>query len=130
LFSVRKGLFFWSPALLFAAAGFCLLKNYKRDYVLSTFVFMALNVYIISSWGTWSYGGSFGHRAFVESIAVFAFGYASMLQWVSTSAYKRTMVVASSLLVLISARLMVKYWVGVIPYDRTTWQQFLSALRW
>jgi hypothetical protein len=127
LFSVRKGLFFWSPALLLAAAGFFLMKKYKPAYVLPTLVFMPLNLYIIASWRDWAYGGSFGHRAFVESIAIFAVGYASLIQWASLAS-RRAVLIASTIFVLLSTRLMVEYWLGVIPFDRATWQQLLSAL--
>ena len=128
LFSIRKGLFFWSPVLLLAAAGFFLMKKYKPAYVLPTLVFMPLNVYIIASWQNWAYGGSFGHRAFLESLAIFAFGYASLVQSASAPARRRALLIASTIFVLLSTRLMVEYWLGIIPFDRTTWQQFVSAL--
>jgi hypothetical protein len=128
LFSVRKGLFFWSPALLLAAAGFFLMKKYKPAYVLPTLVFVPLNLYIIASWRDWAYGGSFGHRAFVESIAIFAFGYASLVQSASAPVRKRAVLIASTIFVLLSTRLMVEYWLGVIPFDGTTWQRLMSAL--
>jgi hypothetical protein len=128
LFSVRKGLFFWSPALLLAVAGFFLMKKYKPAYVLPTLVFMPLNLYIIASWRDWAYGGSFGHRAFVESIVIFAFGYASLVQSASAPARKRAVLIVSTIFVLLSTRLMVEYWLGVIPFDGTTWQRFMSAL--
>jgi hypothetical protein len=129
LFSVRKGLFFWSPVLLLAAAGFFVMRKYKRAYVLPTVMFMPVNLYIIASWRDWAYGGSFGHRAFVESISIFAFGYASLLESRPDGAVTRRMImVASCLLVILSTRLMLQYWLGVIPFDGTTWQRFLSAL--
>jgi hypothetical protein len=129
LFSVRKGLFFWSPVLLLATAGFFVMRKYKRAYVLPTLVFMPLNLYIIASWRDWAYGGSFGHRAFVESIAIFAFGYASLVESQPGRAPARGMIIiASCLLVILSTRLMVEYWLGVIPFDGTTWQRYLSAL--
>jgi len=129
LFSVRKGLFFWSPVLLFATAGFFVMRKYKRAYVLPTLVFMPLNLYIIASWRNWAYGGSFGHRAFVESIAIFAVGYASLIESRPDRAPARaTIIITSCLLVLLSTRLMLEYWLGVIPFDGTTWQRFTSAL--
>ena len=129
LFSVRKGLFFWSPVLLLATAGFFVMWKYKRAYVVPTLVFMPLNLYIIASWRDWAYGGSFGHRAFVESTAVFAFGYASLVESLPDRAPARgIIIVASCLLVILSTRLMLQYWLGVIPFDGTTWQKYLSAL--
>jgi hypothetical protein len=115
--------------LLFATAGFFVMRKYKRAYVLPTLVFMPLNLYIIASWRNWAYGGSFGHRAFVESIAIFAVGYASLIESRPDRAPARaTIIITSCLLVLLSTRLMLEYWLGVIPFDGTTWQRFTSAL--
>jgi hypothetical protein len=115
--------------LLLATAGFFVMRKYKRAYVLPTLVFMPLNLYIIASWRDWAYGGSFGHRAFVESIAIFAFGYASLVESQPDRAPARGMIIiASCLLVILSTRLMLEYWLGVIPFDGTTWQKYLSAL--
>jgi hypothetical protein len=41
---------------------------------------------------------------------------------------KRAVLIASTIFVLLSTRLMVEYWLGVIPFDGTTWQRFMSAL--
>lgn len=129
LFSVRKGLFFWSPVLLLAAAGLLWMRRYKPEYVLPTLVFMPLNLYLIASWENWPFGGSFGHRAFVESFVLFAFGYASLLQALSARpVLKHTVLVASAALVFLSSWLTVKYWHHEIPYDGTTWEQFVSVL--
>jgi hypothetical protein len=105
------------------------MKKYKAAYVLPTLAFMPLNLYIIASWRNWPYGGSFGHRAFVESIPIFAFGYASLLESASNPARKRAVLITSTVLVLLSTRLMVEYWYRVIPFDGATWQQVVSALK-
>jgi hypothetical protein len=73
---------------------------------------MPLNLYIIASWRDWAYGGSFGHRAFVESIAIFAVGYASLIQWASLAS-RRAVLIASTIFVLLSTRLMVEYGGGL-----------------
>jgi hypothetical protein len=130
LFSVRKGLFFWSPALLVATAGLLLMKKYKREYFVAALVYVALNLYIVASWRDWAYGGSFGHRAFVESIAVLAFGYASVVQRAFDLGHRRLATIVSCAFAALSTRLMVAYWLGAIPFDHTTWQQFVAALRW
>ena len=43
-------------------------------------------------------------------------------------AARSSILIVSCLLVLLSTRLMVQYWLGVIPFDGTTWQRYLSAL--
>ena len=131
LFSVRKGLFFWAPVLLLATAGWWLARKYAPEWVLAAALVLPLNLYIIASWHDWAYGGSFGHRAFVESIPLFAIGYASLVQWARETGRQRALGVCSSVLVGLSLLLMLKYWTHVLPYDHTTWPQFLDALtRW
>jgi len=66
LFSIKKGLFFYSPALLAAVAGFGAWRRKEPTLVLPFALLLGLATYVISSWWMWWYGGSFGHRAFVE----------------------------------------------------------------
>lgn len=131
LFSVRKGLFFWSPILLLAVAGLWVLRRYRPEYMLPSVTYLLVHVYIVSSWHDWAYAGSFGHRAFVESLPVFALGYAALCQTAVDRGRTRLIAVVSSALVLLCAQLTVKYWLGIVPFDRTTWDQFVAALaRW
>ena len=95
LFSVQKGLFFWSPLLLAAVAGLVLLgrsPNAARAFVLPGVVFLALDTYVIASWWDWQFGGSYGHRGFVDALPIFALGLAAFFSWASgtTSAARAT----------------------------------------
>ena len=127
LWSVHKGLFFWSPILLLATIGLFFLHRFKPALVLPTLLFMPLNLYIISSWATWDYGGSFGHRAFTESISIFAFGYAALVESISNALLKRVLVGLSLALTLLSLSLMYKYWLGIIPFNEMTWEIFTNT---
>ena len=131
LFSVRKGLFFWAPVLLLAAGGFFTIARSAPAWRLPAAVVLPANLYIIASWHDWAYGGSFGHRAFVESLPLFAIGYAGLLQKARESGRHRPLVVCSVVLASVTTLLMIKYWIHVLPYDRTTWPQLWTALtRW
>ena len=66
LFSYKKGLFVYTPLLLFALAGFIHLWKNDRYRFWSLFGFSAILVYVLSSWWSWWYGGSFGQRVMVE----------------------------------------------------------------
>lgn len=131
LFSMRKGLYFWAPVLVAATAGFALLVRRAPEWRLPVAAVLPTNLYIIASWHDWAYGGSFGHRAFVESMPFFALGLASLFQWATDTGRQRSAVVCSCGFVVLSCLLMEKYWVHLLPYDRTTWPQLVSALtRW
>jgi len=136
LFSVQKGLFFWSPLLLPACAGlFGLARSgghSARAFVLPTVLFLVANTYVIASWWDWQFGGSFGHRAFVDALPVFAIGLAAFFEWSGRNP-ARWRVVSSVVVIAIALNLfqMLQYWNGVMPMSDTTWSQYRGVfLRW
>ena len=76
LVGIKKGLFFYAPVLLFAVAGWCMRSTFRWA---SLAVFVPAT-YLISSWHMWWFGGSFGHRAFIEFYVFLAFPMAVALQ--------------------------------------------------
>ena len=80
LFSVQKGLFFWSPLLLAAVAGFWLAPE-TRPFALAAGLIVAVDTYLIASWWDWQFGGSYGHRGFVDVLPFFAIGLAAFFAW-------------------------------------------------
>jgi hypothetical protein len=127
LFSVRKGLFFWSPILLTVFPGLFYVRNGAREYLIPILLFLPLNIYVISSWHSWFYGGSFGHRAFIESLPLFAICFCSLYEGLSSFFWNRFMIILTLLCVMLSTWLMLKYWTGAIPFDGTTWEYFIKT---
>lgn len=72
LFSYRKGLFVYTPVLVFSLAGLLILirKNIFRFF--SGFLYLFIISLTISSWWNWYYGDSFGMRAFIDHLPVMA----------------------------------------------------------
>ena len=58
--------------IAFCFLGLIVLYKKNRRIAYSVFTFIIVNVYVISSWGTWWQGGSFGSRYFLESYAILA----------------------------------------------------------
>jgi hypothetical protein len=132
LFSVQKGLFFWSPVLLLAVAGFWLAPDRTRPFMLAAGLIFAADAYLIASWWDWQFGGSYGHRGFVDLLPLFAIGLAGFFTW-SAANRPRTVVVGltTCALVLLSMFQMLQYWNGVMPISDITWEQYKSLfLRW
>lgn len=77
LFSFRKGWFVYSPLMIFSCFGFLSLKRANPKLFVPLLVFTVLNIYIISSWSCWWYGGGFGQRPMVQSYGLLfiPFGY-------------------------------------------------------
>ncbi|RKI64056.1 hypothetical protein D7X55_18635 [Corallococcus sp. AB049A] len=126
LFSIRKGLFFWAPVWLFAAWGFVRDRERLRPYLLPFLLFFILHTYLVSAWWHWPYGRSFGHRAYTEASAFFAPGLAGLLATLRRPASRRLMAGVLVLLVLLQGFLMLRYWQGKLPGDRTTWPVYRS----
>lgn len=82
LFSYRKGWFVYTPIMIFILIGIPYLKRSANDLFLFLVTFFCLNVYILSSWWDWGFGGSFGCRALIQHYAFFIFGLASFVQLV------------------------------------------------
>ena len=119
LFGFRKGLFIYSPVLLAALPGYFLLWKRQRDYFWPIIIFSILNVYIISSWWCWWYGGSFGLRAFIESFALLSIPLGLFITWVAAQKRWLRTVLFSLVFVLglQSAFHFVQYYNEVIHYE-------------
>ena len=135
LFGVQKGLFFWSPLLALAVAGLVVLwrsSSAARAFVPGGLLFLAVNTYIIASWFDWQFGGSYGHRGYVDVLPFFALGLAALLQW-SVEKRRRVLLVTPIIACLcaLSVFQMLQYWYGIIPISDTTWEQYTELfLRW
>jgi hypothetical protein len=125
LFSVQKGLFFWSPLLLGAVAGFVVGDRKKLPFLAATAVVMTLNTYLIASWWDWQFGASYGHRGFVDVLPLLAFGLAAFFEWSAANLVRRTTVtVVATAAVALSVFQMLQYWNGVLPMSDLTWDQY------
>jgi len=81
LFSYRKGWLVYSPLMALSIFGFVLL--FKRNIALfwGSLIYFGINLYLVSAWWDWGFGGSFGMRALVQVGAVLIIPLAYMLQW-------------------------------------------------
>ena len=126
LFGYRKGLFVYTPVFLIALLGMVGLWKRERGLFWPLALFFAINIYVISSWWCWWYGGSYGLRAFVESYAFLAVPIACFLSWAGEK--KTSIRIPLYLIVLLlslrSAFHTVQYYNGVIHYEGMTKQSF------
>lgn len=133
LFSTDKGLFFWTPTLIIASFGLGIGIKQNQDKKLQTTalistIILFLLIYIISSWSVWNFGASYGHRGFVDAYAFFAFGLSTALEYSRLNwkvLVNTTLVV---LTVLVNVQLY-NYWLGAIPFEKTTLKVYLQALQ-
>lgn len=87
LFSYRKGWFIYTPLMLFSFIGLWFTWKQKPKFGLPIILFWIFNTYIISSWNTWWYGGSFGHRAFVDAYGIYIIPIVAFLYGIRKSSW-------------------------------------------
>jgi hypothetical protein len=79
LFSYRKGWLLYTPIMTLALIGIPFLYFRIKEFFLPILIFMIIFIYIVFSWWTWWYGGSFGQRAMIDSYALLAFPLATII---------------------------------------------------
>lgn len=120
LFSLRRGLLFWSPILCFSLFGFWFMRKEKNDYLLSSMIFIPIILYINSSFDRWWFGAAFGHRGFTEFLPIFAIAIAVFYSQIKNRNLKIFIYIFSSLFVIYSIFQMIFWWNGWIPQDLVT----------
>ena len=72
LFSYRKGWLVYTPIMFFALIGTVLLFRKNKKFFFPVLVFLLINIYVVYSWWSWWYGGSFGSRPMIDSYGLLA----------------------------------------------------------
>ncbi len=67
----------------FALTGIVVLRKSYPKLFIPILTFTIINIYVISSWWDWWYGGGFGLRAYIDMYGVMAIPLAAMLTWTS-----------------------------------------------
>lgn len=121
LFSLERGVLFWSPALVLAILGLPTLSRTAGNFTLALPVTLAAHLYLVASWCAWRYGAGFGHRVFVDVLPLLALSLASFLAVVQLRRLVTAFLVLCSIL---SLYLMLMFWSGLLPGDRVDWETF------
>jgi hypothetical protein len=125
LFSVERGLFFWSPVLLFGVAGMAVSGGWPAGLRWAALAVLAIDTFLMANWFMWDLGSGYGHRGFTDTLAVFAVFIAAFF---ARAARRRGPALAIgavvTILVALSAFQTWQYWVRIIPGEQTTWAQY------
>ena len=128
LFSVRKGLFFWTPLLGLACTGLILLRRTARPVFVSSIVYLPIAIWIVASWSIWWYGVSFGMRALIDEMPIFALGLAALIEATKSPVTRPLLLTAIGLSTLVAIHGMLGYWLNLINGDNTTFRIYLQSL--
>ena len=84
LFSYKKGLFVYTPVLLFGMIGVFYYLKKKEFYLFTTWIlFFTFLTYILSSWWSWYYGCSYGLRAYIDYYPIFFIPFALFMNQIN-----------------------------------------------
>jgi len=124
LFSYRVGWILWSPLILLGFIGWVLAR--KKEGFSIVFIYTLVNLYLISSWWCWWYGGGFGMRALVEASVPMSFGIAYCIQKVRSLGFKFSYLIVF-LLIFLNIFQSEQYRDGVIHYDAMTFKSYWTV---
>jgi hypothetical protein len=79
LFYPGEGLLVWTPTLIFSLLGILYFTKNKSNIGVYFIIIFMLNLLIVSSWGDWGLGNSFGARGFIELTPFFAIGLSALI---------------------------------------------------
>ena len=128
LFSVERGLFFWSPLLLLSVAGLFVATAWSRGLIAATIGILAIDTYLMATWFMWDMGAGYGHRGYADALPLFAIYLASFFSWAAERPrLARLTATVAAVCIAVSIVQMWLYWTGAMPNEFTTWTQYRTA---
>ena len=134
LFSLRHGLFTWTPCFLLAVAGLPFLVRRDRFVGWTTIAMLALAVYVNAVVWDWWAGEAFGARRFIGYSAFFALGLAALLSRPPFKQRPGLVAAIGSAFVVYNVLFLLQYQVfmrgmrDLVPYPETAKQVFVDRL--
>jgi len=89
LFSYRSGWMVYSPIMIFSLTGFLFLYKTKKNFFYALLIPLGINIYVLSCWWCWWYGGSYGMRSIIDFYPFLSIPFAASIAWM----YKRNHVI-------------------------------------
>jgi hypothetical protein len=121
LFSFKKGWLVYTPMMLFAFLGLVFWFRTAQVGKFAVPLFCFFSLWLLSSWETWWYGGSFSQRAMVDGMGIWAFGMAAFVGWLAKhSRLRQIVMVTGSLLIVLNLFQTHQYQLGIIDPERMT----------
>lgn len=116
LFSYKKGLFLYTPVCLLASIGGYYVYRKNKFQFFSLVAFFLVLTYILASWWSWWYGGSFSSRVYVEYLFVFALLLGFALEQITIKKWRTLFIVSLFFLILFNQKQTYLYRIGHIHF--------------
>jgi hypothetical protein len=126
LFSFRKGWIIYTPLIIFAFAGLFLRSKKTPGLYPAIPLIICIQLYVLSCWENWWYGGSFGFRPMIEYMVLLAFPLAEFTRFAWNKTRKISMMI---LVFLIGLNLFQAYQYdkNIIHYDSMSWKAYKAV---
>ena len=79
LFSYRKGWLIYTPVMVFSIIGIFYMKKNIPQFTSGLVLFFVVNLYVLSCWWCWWYGGGFGMRPLIETYPLMMLPFGALL---------------------------------------------------
>ena len=128
LFSFRKGWLTYHPVFYISLLGLTTLA-FKKQWpaFLSGFLFLAVLVYVFSSWWIWTYSVPFGQRVMIDFYPVFIIFFALAIQNTG-KVFRRILLLISLFLILFNLWRSYQYHKGILPWEYVNEKVFFSSI--
>jgi len=124
LLSYKKGLFVYTPLAGIALIGLFFMKRYRG---LALAGFLLFVTYILSSWHSWWYGGSFSSRVYIEYFPYIFFAFAVLLTKMKKKIILIPFLALTVFLTLHNQQQIILYRWGVIHWDNMKKEKYWEA---
>lgn len=129
LFSYRKGWLIYAPIMIFAIIGIAMMYRNLKQHFWMVLLFFVTNVYIIFSWWSWWYGGSYGIRPLIDAYPVFAVPLSVFISklFAQKLLLKIPVLIVTCLLIFYGIFGTVQYYYGAIHWEAMSKEAFWDS---
>lgn len=129
LFGFRKGLFVYTPILLFSLLGLIILFKKNKAFFWASLLSLSLSVLILSSWWAWSYGICWGMRPMIDYYPILAIPLAMTFAFLIEAGKLKRMIFYPVIGLLIALNLFQtwQYKNGLIHYDDMSKEAYFAG---
>ena len=120
LFSVRRGLFFYSPVLIFSFLGIWKLKSKIPEYFLGLSMIIPIMILLNSSFGMWWFGASYGARAYIDLLPLLVLPMASFYFSMNSKRGIIILYIITAIFIISTVVRMYWYWTWELTMDNIT----------
>ncbi len=121
LFGAWSGWLIYTPIAVFFIAGLVLMVRKNLQNSRAILLILCIAIYLFASWWCWWFGGSFGHRCFVEFYTILSIPFAYVLNRIfslKVKVVKYTLILILSLCIYQNLGITYTY---VPPWDGPNW---------